>query len=162
MVVIPRANLSTEVFVAHLGKITMSNSYPEPQQQCGDSSAISQRSEHYDVEIRDMNLYSLDTKSRRIPGPLGNRSEMLYCCDTLAKPILYDTILELSINREITHAKRRDDNDDVNLLLENDEVDNGMDGDVDEERLEFLQVKKSETRIFFEVSDNWMCFRLME
>lgn len=65
VVVLPRASNSLQVFVAHLGKITIRNHYPEKA-----NSGLEPRLEHYDIEIRDMNLFSLDTTSRRMPGPL--------------------------------------------------------------------------------------------
>lgn len=68
VVVLPRASNSLQVFVAHLGKITIRNQYPDKSEM--KSSGIEPRLEHYDIEIRDMNLFSLDTTSRRMPGPL--------------------------------------------------------------------------------------------
>lgn len=64
VVVLPRDSKSLQVFVAHLGKITIKNHYPEK------SVGIDPRFEHYDIEVRDMNLFSLDTTTRRMPGPL--------------------------------------------------------------------------------------------
>lgn len=65
VVVMPRTSNSLQVFVAHLGKITIRNQYPEKSEV-----SVEPRLEHYDIEIRDMNLFSLDTTSRRMPGPL--------------------------------------------------------------------------------------------
>lgn len=67
VVVLPRANNSLQVFVAHLGKITIRNHYPEKSDK---SNGLEPRMEHYDIEVRDMNLFSLDTTTRRMPGPL--------------------------------------------------------------------------------------------
>lgn len=62
----PRTSNSSEVFVAHLGKITINNSnYSQNSDVLTDV-----HSEYYNIEIKDMNLYSLDTLSRRVPGPL--------------------------------------------------------------------------------------------
>lgn len=65
VVVLPRSPESHEVFVAHLGKITANNycmSHPDLQDR-EDLWGMSRR-EIYNVEIRDMNLYSLDTEKR--------------------------------------------------------------------------------------------------
>jgi vacuolar protein sorting-associated protein 13D len=65
VVVLPRSPESHEVFVAHLGKITVNNHYmcsPDLQER-EDLWGMSRR-ERYNVEIRDMNLYSLDTEKR--------------------------------------------------------------------------------------------------
>lgn len=69
VVVLPRHSSSLQVFVAHLGKITIINSYPTLNGE-EKYSDLRPRVEHYDLEIRDMNLFSLDTTSRRMPGPL--------------------------------------------------------------------------------------------
>ena len=66
VVVLPRTGNSSEVFVAHLGKISITNNdvdFPENNFNCV-------RHERYDIEIRDMNIFSLDTSSRRVPGPM--------------------------------------------------------------------------------------------
>ncbi|KAK4875461.1 hypothetical protein RN001_011883 [Aquatica leii] len=99
VVVLPRTHNSPQVFVAHLGKTSVTNCSNKQKSESWDN--VESKIEHYDVEIRDMNLYSLDTTSRRVPGPLMNRSEVLYNCDTLAKPILHNTIVQLTIEREI-------------------------------------------------------------
>jgi vacuolar protein sorting-associated protein 13D len=65
VVVLPRSPQSHQVFVAHLGKITANNhcmSSPDFQDR-EDLWGMSRR-ERYSVEIRDMNLYSLDTEKR--------------------------------------------------------------------------------------------------
>lgn len=66
VVVVPRASNSTEVFVAHLGKITVNNSSSSEN----NDMLTDVHSENYKIEIRDMKLFSLDTLSRRVPGPL--------------------------------------------------------------------------------------------
>lgn len=65
VVVLPRSATSDEVFVAHLGKISVNNQLPdgsgkdEREAEWGDG-----KKERYSLEIRDMNLYSLDTCRR--------------------------------------------------------------------------------------------------
>lgn len=58
VLVLPRAADSTQVLVAHLGRISLTNSLPEPVCSWLDDSDLT--SEHYDIEIRDMNVYTLD------------------------------------------------------------------------------------------------------
>lgn len=70
VVVLPRASNSLQVFVAHLGKIVIRNHYPEKMGDGNVKNGFEPRLEHYDIEIRDMNLFSLDTTTRRMPGPL--------------------------------------------------------------------------------------------
>lgn len=70
VVVLPRASNSLQVFVAHLGKISISNNSPGMTNGECKESDLEARIEYYDIEVRDMNLFSLDTTSRRVPGPL--------------------------------------------------------------------------------------------
>jgi len=63
--VLPRSPESHQVVVAHLGKITASNSYmSSPDFQDREDLWGMSRRERYNIEIRDMNLYSLDTEKR--------------------------------------------------------------------------------------------------
>lgn len=85
VIVLPRTINSTEVFVAHLGKISINNDEKCPtrsQDPSEDNSPnhdvpkamqwnnIISRKEYYNIEVKDMNIYSLDTANRR-SGPLG-------------------------------------------------------------------------------------------
>lgn len=117
VVVLPRSSNSYQVFVAHLGKINANNKPSSEYTNMQESS----RCENYFIEIKDMNLYSLDTASRRVPGPLMNRPEILYSCETLAKPILHDTVLQLSIQREIACPLPSRQQSYANLLLDDDD-----------------------------------------
>ncbi|CAG9856524.1 unnamed protein product [Phyllotreta striolata] len=87
VIILPKNSLSTEVFVLHLGKITVNNHYP------------GENTEFYNVEIKDMNIFSLDIEKRtKILEP-----QILYNCSNEAKPILHDTVLLLKIEREFSH-----------------------------------------------------------
>ncbi|KAJ8964860.1 hypothetical protein NQ314_004578 [Rhamnusium bicolor] len=120
VVVLPRSSNSTQVFVAHLGKINVTNNYPDEMKTNGfHYEYIESRVEHYDIEVRNMNIYSLETNSRRNPGPTISRPEVMYNCKTSAKPILHDTMLQLNIDREINKFARQ--NSESNLLLDEDE-----------------------------------------
>lgn len=66
VVVLPRTSTSSEVFVAHLGKITINNS----RSMQNNDILHDVHYENYNIEVRDMNIYSLDTALRRVPGPL--------------------------------------------------------------------------------------------
>lgn len=63
-----------------------------------------------------MNIFSLNIKSRRVPGPI-SRPEVLYSCKTQAKPILHDTMLQLNVVREIQMVNGLS-NDGESFLLE--------------------------------------------
>ncbi|XP_066151224.1 intermembrane lipid transfer protein Vps13D isoform X2 [Euwallacea fornicatus] len=99
VLVLPRSNFSPEVFVAHLGKIRIDNSRDNTINGDGFDEY---RKENYDIEVRDMNIFSLNTKTRRIPGPSSiTKPHILYSCKSLAKPILHDTMLQLNVLRKI-------------------------------------------------------------
>lgn len=53
-----------------------------------------------------------------------NKSEVLYCCKSLAKPILHDTIVQLSIEREILCNPQSRHHSLSNLLDDDDDEDN--------------------------------------
>lgn len=61
----PRSASSCEVLVAHLGKISINNVQHNSQPGVQDSQdhlwELGQSKEQYGIEIRDMNLFSLDT-----------------------------------------------------------------------------------------------------
>lgn len=65
VVVMPRCPTSSEVLVAHLGKISISNIHDGNPVGVQDSQehlwGTGQSKELYSIEIRDMNLFSLDT-----------------------------------------------------------------------------------------------------
>ncbi|CAH1990127.1 unnamed protein product [Acanthoscelides obtectus] len=122
VVVLPRKSNSPEVFVAHLGKISVSNYYIDDSKTNGyDYDCSDFRIEHYDIEVKDMNIYSLDTSTRRVPGPSISKPEVLYSCSSLAKPILYDTMLHLKIDREVCKDMTRYSSE-SNLLLDDDDT----------------------------------------
>lgn len=133
VVVLPRASNSPEVFVAHLGKINITNNYIDETKKNGfHYEYVENRVEHYDVEIRNMNIYSLDTSTRRIPGPMISRPEVMYSCKTLAKPILHDTMLQLNIDREInksmntSHSSELLMDDEEHNITNNYHINNGL------------------------------------
>ncbi|CAH0555796.1 unnamed protein product [Brassicogethes aeneus] len=122
VLVLPRASKSTQVFVAHLGKIRMSNKNSSNTNGNGYNLDYNEsRLEHYDIEVKDMNLFSLDTGQRRVPGPMIPKPEVLYNCSTLAKPILHDTLIQLVIDREISKPLFTRNSSESNLLLDDEE-----------------------------------------
>lgn len=160
VLVLPRSSCSSQVFVVHLGKISLTNSAPmessvvnvsQPMRgeendariftideeviaeeevrpmspfasansffnhdylsgfamDNGDSSA-----ETYTVDIRNINAYSLDTRSRKsfrlsaLP-----RAEEFYSCREDATPVLYDTAIRLT-------AVRSHESPNIDLMLD--------------------------------------------
>ncbi|XP_045474860.1 vacuolar protein sorting-associated protein 13D isoform X2 [Harmonia axyridis] len=132
VVVLPRGHNSTEVFIAHLGRINVFNKNVKDNSSTnGSHQGYSEsRTEFYEIEIRDMNLFSLDTSSRRSKEPRRDqapmvRPEVLYSCDTLAKPILHDTLVKLSIEREVTRGDLNYSNESL-LPFDDDELSGDM------------------------------------
>ena len=66
VVVMPRSATSSEVLVAHLGKISVNNIIDNSLKNVQDSQehlwGLGQSKEQYNIEIRDMNLFSLNTE----------------------------------------------------------------------------------------------------
>lgn len=66
VVVMPRSPTSCEVLVAHLGKISVNNVIDSSLKNIQGSQdplwGLGQSKEQYNIEIRDMNLFSLDTQ----------------------------------------------------------------------------------------------------
>ncbi|XP_044592109.1 vacuolar protein sorting-associated protein 13D isoform X2 [Cotesia glomerata] len=91
VLVIPRASHSLQVFVAHLGTMSLQH---EPS---SDPTANQTAS----LEVRDMNLYSLDVTSRvgNSTSALPPRAEDTYSCKDSGRPILHDTSLKITIEK---------------------------------------------------------------
>lgn len=98
VLVVPRSAHSTQVFVAHLG--TMSLQHDPPL----DSTA----KQRLTLEVRDMNLYSLDTSLKAYPvsGSSPIRAEEMYSCKEFGKPILHDTVLRIIVEKEHGYLPR--------------------------------------------------------
>ncbi|XP_046414322.1 vacuolar protein sorting-associated protein 13D isoform X1 [Neodiprion fabricii] len=92
VLVLPRSSHSTQVFVAHLG--TMALQHDPPIDQTANQKLT--------LEVRDMNLYSLDTslKGNLVTGTSPMRAEEMYCCKEYGKPILHDTGLRIALEKE--------------------------------------------------------------
>lgn len=61
------------------------------------------------------------------------RSEILYSCDSFAKPILHDTMLQLNIEREILQSPQSRQHSMQNLLLDNeDDHNNKLSGEMED------------------------------
>lgn len=149
MLVLPRSSCSPHVFVAHLGKITVTNikihdedeetiETPKAPNQFdrhiftideelnstmfsmedihtitddvyinddylkGFDENVESNKETYTIDVRNMNLFSLDTTTRKgfrlsaLP-----RAEEFYSCSTDAVPVLHDTAIRLEIVRSV-------------------------------------------------------------
>ncbi|KAK9889536.1 hypothetical protein WA026_006891 [Henosepilachna vigintioctopunctata] len=128
IVILPRANNSGEIFIAHLGRINVTNKDSKENISNGYLDGYSEsRTESYEIEIRNMNVYSLDTCLRRTKDSKKDLSsmyklEVLYNCDTLAKPILHDTLVKLNIEREITKGITTTFSSESSLPMDDDEL----------------------------------------
>lgn len=70
-----------------------------------------------------------------------NKPEVLYNCDNLAKPILHDTILQLTIDREVVSSLCGKADSEPCLLLDNEESYSKQNGEVSEGGSENIQVR---------------------
>ncbi|XP_063232383.1 intermembrane lipid transfer protein Vps13D [Bacillus rossius redtenbacheri] len=109
VVVLPRSATSAQVLVAHLGKIRVSNCLPSSP-GCEEPWSL-QRHQRYSVEVRDMNLFSLDTLLNAAPAqsqPAAESApvpaERLYSCVRHGKPVLHDTEVQLVVDRAVGHG----------------------------------------------------------
>ncbi|XP_012282695.1 vacuolar protein sorting-associated protein 13D isoform X2 [Orussus abietinus] len=92
VLVVPRSAHSSQVFVAHLGTMSLRH---EPPKETPAKHEVT-------LEVRDMNLYSLEIarKSDRSSKGFPLRAEEVYSCKESGKPILHDTLLKVVVQRE--------------------------------------------------------------
>ncbi|KMQ93281.1 vacuolar protein sorting-associated protein 13d [Lasius niger] len=94
VLVIPRSSHSKQVFVAHLGTMSLRH---EP-------NLGSMANHKITLEVRDMNLYSLEVSTN--PGQSQNnlpmRAEEMYSCKESGRPILHDTTLKILVEKQNT------------------------------------------------------------
>ncbi|XP_016844832.1 vacuolar protein sorting-associated protein 13D isoform X2 [Nasonia vitripennis] len=94
VLVIPRSSQSAQVFVAHLGTMSLQHEPPV-------SGSTKQK---INLEVRDMNLHSLDVSAKINQIGQGNlplRAEDMYSCKETGKPILHDTLMRVTLERDI-------------------------------------------------------------
>ncbi|XP_020712491.2 intermembrane lipid transfer protein Vps13D isoform X3 [Athalia rosae] len=98
VLVLPRSAHSTQVFVAHLGTMALQH---DPPIHSTDKQKLT-------LEVRDMNLYSLDIslKGNLASGSSPSRAEDMYCCKEYGKPILHDTGLRIVLEKEHNYLSR--------------------------------------------------------
>ncbi|XP_020286741.1 vacuolar protein sorting-associated protein 13D isoform X3 [Pseudomyrmex gracilis] len=92
VLVIPRSSHSRQVFVAHLGTMSLRH---EPH--------LGSMSKHkVTLEVRDMNLYSLEISATvgQSQNNLPMRAEEMYSCKESGKPILHDTTLKILVEKQ--------------------------------------------------------------
>ncbi|XP_043510420.1 vacuolar protein sorting-associated protein 13D isoform X2 [Frieseomelitta varia] len=97
VLVIPRSSHSRQVFVAHLGTMSLQHEpHPGPMAK-----------HKVTLEVREMNLYSLEISSNvgQAHSNLPLRAEDIYCCKKSGKPILHDTVLKVVVEKENTLAQ---------------------------------------------------------
>ncbi|XP_076167518.1 vacuolar protein sorting 13D isoform X3 [Ptiloglossa arizonensis] len=97
VLVIPRSSHSRQVFVAHLGTMSLQH---EPHL----GSMVKHK---LTLEVRDMNIYSLEISSNlsQVHSNLPQRAEEMYSCKESGKPILHDTVLKIVVEKENTLAQ---------------------------------------------------------
>lgn len=78
-----------------------------------------------------------------------NKAETLYCCETLAKPILHDTILQLIVEREIICNPQSRHHSLSNLLDDDNDSVKGTTESSDLLNAENIQVCLSLLKFFF-------------
>lgn len=91
VLVIPRSSHSTQVFVAHLGTMTLQHMPSDNSKQT------------VSLEVRDMNLYSLDICNKISQTSASNlplRADDMYNCKDTGRPILHDTSLKILVEKE--------------------------------------------------------------
>nr|XP_018896804.1 PREDICTED: vacuolar protein sorting-associated protein 13D isoform X1 [Bemisia tabaci] len=150
--VLPRSTSSHEVLVAHLGRISVTNSQPfygeTPCTWKEELDLWAHNKEKYLVEIRDMNLHSLDIQPRILSSTNRNQSSShlslseshllpaakLYNCLADSKPVLHDTAIDLHIEREVGRSIMKQSLEDSILL-------DGVDFNV--EKLDTLSISGS-------------------
>ncbi|KAL6436334.1 hypothetical protein ACFW04_004699 [Cataglyphis niger] len=94
VLVIPRSSHSKQVFVAHLGTMSLRH---EPH--------LGSMAKHkVTLEVRDMNLYSLEvsTNTGQSQNNLPMRAEEMYSCKESGRPILHDTTLKILVEKQNT------------------------------------------------------------
>lgn len=113
ILVLPRSSKSPQVLVAHLGQIEVSNDKkmePISPTQLSEELSGGTHKEHFEVEVRDMSLYSLNVDekwkssfSHFYTGPSAflrvTAQELYSCASPHGKPILHDTLLRFSLHR---------------------------------------------------------------
>lgn len=109
VLVIPRSSHSPQVFVAHLGTMSLQH---EPSSETTAKHKLT-------LEVRDMNLYSLDVSAKiNQATSLPIRANDMYSCKESGKPILHDTMIKVTIERETQISSNRD------IILEQESPDN--------------------------------------
>lgn len=95
VLVMPRSSHSRQVFVAHLGTMSLQH---EPH--------LGSMAKHkVTLEVRDMNLYSLEISGNTGQSQGSNlpmRAEEMYSCKESGKPILHNTTLKILVEKQNT------------------------------------------------------------
>lgn len=121
MLVLPRSCQSDEVLVANLGKITVCDNQESfkgfMERGSTNNSLDLNETIIYFIDVRNINLFSLNTSKRKILGmkTLPKANEM-YSCHEDAVPILHDTALLFQCIYE-SRTTAVDNNWDVNNTL---------------------------------------------
>ncbi|XP_037935876.1 vacuolar protein sorting-associated protein 13D [Teleopsis dalmanni] len=110
VLILPRSSQSTDVFVANLGKITAYNTHEECELLV--SSDVEgfdyTTKENYFIDIRNINLFSLNTSQRKelrlaaLP-----KANEYYSCKNDAVAILHDTAMSFKFTKELWKSKTK-------------------------------------------------------
>jgi vacuolar protein sorting-associated protein 13D len=118
VIVIPRTSSSSEVLVAHLGKITINNnSHDAMQKEEEDRSVIYH--ERLSVEAKDMNLYAVDIDNPKSKVEISlDQSTMyksVYNQSECGVPIMHDTTVKIMIDLGHTNVSQEQELETVYL-----------------------------------------------
>ena len=100
VIVIPKSATSSQVFVANLGQITVSNAKGEGHRSHpdeADDSENSSRSDRIFMEVRDMNLHSVNLDRDKNPGTESTFINDINI-DRTGTPIMYNTTIQLTLD----------------------------------------------------------------
>ena len=92
IIVLPRTPTSSQVLLAHLGEITVTN---VDDSNCEEEDIVRDHIHTIHISLRNMNLYSVDLRETTFAGSLGTSLNSLSQVPRIT--ILYDTAVELDI-----------------------------------------------------------------
>ena len=107
-IIVPKSATSSKVLVAHLGQITVDNTGNKNQLDYITMDDMKDKSDRIFVEMRNMNLYSVDTDKQTMAASgavLGDKSVThrwsfsdASLSDEAATPIMYDTLVQVTVD----------------------------------------------------------------
>lgn len=102
VIVIPKSSTSSQVFVAHLGQITISNAKGCSQKSIFEGNDVDEerKNDRVFMEVRDMNLYSVNLEQDKQTGTSNTGGSLIkeINIDHTGTPIMYNTTVELTLD----------------------------------------------------------------